>query len=173
MVLSSSDLQLRLSGGATNSDATASLGGVLSSQAVSSTTLHNVFDKITGDESNAGDTEYRIVYVRNGGSQTAENVRVYLSGNYDSGVQPSGLANDISIGVSTAKNTAASTLTNESTAPTGVTFSQVSTRAASLDFGDLDSSDYRALYLRREIGPNASAEDEATFEITIEADSAE
>ena len=110
MVLSSSDLQLRLSGGATNSDATASLGGVLSSQAVSSTTLHNVFDKITGDESNAGDTEYRIVYVRNGGSQTAENVRVYLSGNYDSGVQPSGLANDISIGVSTAKNTAASTL---------------------------------------------------------------
>ena len=175
MAITADELQLRLSGGASNTDPAASIGGAMSNTPVSATALHNIFDKVTGDESNAGDIEYRVLYIRNGNSSlTAENVKVYLSGNHDSGSQTlSGGGNDISIGLNQAVNTAAPALTNESTQPSNVTFSQPSSRTTALDVGDLTTGQWRALYIRREIAAGAAANDDATFEITIEADSAE
>lgn len=174
MAITADELQLRLSGGASNTSATASIGGAISNTAVSATALHNIFDKVTGDESNVGDIEYRVLYIRNGNSSlTAENVKVYLSQNYDSGTQTVLGPGDVSIGVNEAAGATAQTLTNEGTQPSSVTFSQPTQRSNAIDVGNLTAGQSRALYLRREIAAGASAEDNASFEITIEADSAE
>src|SRR4030095_11773878 len=80
MPIVASDLKIRLSGGAANSDPNASLGGAKSSVEVVDNTLHNIFDIVTGTESLAGDIEYRGVYLHNGpATLTAQNVRVYIS----------------------------------------------------------------------------------------------
>ena len=177
MAIDSDDLALYLSGGTGNSASAASIGGAKSTTKVNeTTTLHNIFDKVTGDESNAGDTNYRIVYVTNDhATLTAENVKVYLTNVYDSGDQGAGNGtNDITYGIIEAVNVAAQTLANENTTPTGsITFGEGATRAAALDLGNIPPTQSRALYLRRIIAAGASAEDTASFTINIEADSAE
>ena len=55
MAVTTSDLQLRYTGSA--GTAATSLGGTPSStQVVGSPTLHNIFDEVSGDESEAGAT---------------------------------------------------------------------------------------------------------------------
>ena len=179
MAIDSDDLALYLSGGSTNTAPASSIGGARSTTKVNeTTTLHNIFDKVTGDESNAGDTNYRIVYVRNDHvTLTAENVKIYLTNVYDSGDQGSGNGtNDITHTIIEAVNATAQTLANENTAPTSgstITWYEGTTRATALDLGDIPPTQARALYLRRIIAQGASAEDTASFTINIEADSAE
>ena len=166
MVLTGDDLELRLSGDTNNADPTLSIGGAISDTAVSGTLLHNIFDKIIGDESADGDTEYRILYVRNSqtGSpnNTAENVRVYVDPNY---------LDFINIGISQAKGVVAPALTDEESVPASVSFDLLDARDNSLGLGDLDRDEWRAIYLRRIITPGASAQDNASFTVNIDADS--
>ena len=176
MAIDSDDLALYLSGTSSNTSPAASIGGAKSATKINETaTLHNIFDKVTGDESNAGDVNYRIIYVTNDhATLTAENVKVYLTGVYDSGTQSMSQNKDVAFGVIEAVNVAAQTLANEDTAPTGtITWSEGGTRATALDLGDIPHGEYRALYLRRIIAAGAAAEDTASFTINIEADSAE
>lgn len=142
-----------------------SLGGARTSTEVDqTTTLHNLFDRVEGAESSAGDTNYRVIYVRNEASQTAFNVTLWLSDNNSS---------QISFGVNEAAGANAQSLTNESTAPSNVTFSQPSTRATGVDIGDLTANQARAVYLKREIAAGASAVDNATFELSAGVDTGE
>ena len=119
MPIVASDIKVRLSGGAANSDPNASLGGAKSSVEVVDNTLSNIYDQVSGSESAAGDTEYRCIYIHNGhASLTMQNVRVYISTNSTS-------PNDtweIALG-SAALNATEQTVANETTAPTAVTFS--------------------------------------------------
>lgn len=174
MAVSADDLKLRHSGGGANSNQALSIGGAISSVEVSSTSLHNLFGKVTGDKSAAGDIEYRVYFVYNAASQTAENVKVYLSENYDSGVQSiSGTTKDVSIGKAALKNADTAALSDIHTAPPGITFLQPENRASALDLGDMPAGNKYAIYLRREIAAGAAAQDNAQFEITIEADTGE
>ena len=139
-----------------------------------SATVNDWFDQVTGEESSAGDTEYRVLYVRNESATTAVAVKVHLTANYESAdgsVTTS--AGDISIGVNTAKNTAAPTPTDEDTAPTGVTFSNPANRAAGIDIGDLAEDEYRAIFVRRITDAGASAKDDATVTLRTTLDTAE
>lgn len=141
------------------------LGGARTTSEISSTALHNIFDAVSGSESAAGDTEYRVIFVRNEhASLTWQNVRVYLETNYD---------DDISVGTKVAKNTDAQDLTDESTDPTGVTWESDSTYADGLALPDLAPNDYIALYLRRVIGAGAAAQNAAAFTINVDGDTAE
>lgn len=137
----------------------------MSSTAVSTTSLlHNIFDQVSGDESADGDTEYRVIYIRNNhASLSAQNVKVYLSANPN---------DDIELGVNEAANTNAQSLSNESTAPSGVTFAN-RTSAAKLDMGNIPHTQFRALYLKRTIAAGTAADDDAEFTIEIQTDTAE
>ena len=157
--------KLKLSGGQSNTDPALSVGGAISDTEVSVTELHNIFDGIDGPDAAAGQVDYRAVFVQNDSFESL-NVKVYLSDNYDSGSQPSGVDSDISIGISTSKNSNALT----GSPPSGVAFSQPVDAASARDMGAMNHGEYRVLYIRREVAAGAFVQDEARFEITVKGD---
>ena len=148
MAIVSTDINYRLSGGAANSDTAASLGGVKSSTAAS-----NYFDDVSSAEASAGDTEYRCVYVHNShGSLTLIGAKVWIQANTPSG------DTDVAIGLgSSAVNGTEQTVVDESTAPTGVTFSQPTTFAGGLSIGDIPFGQHKAVWVRRVVNSGAAA----------------
>src|ERR1041385_1698976 len=139
MPIASSDIKIFLSGGSGNSDPNASLGGVKSSTEVTDNTLNNLFDDVSGTESNAGDTEYRCVYVYNNhGTLSMQNTHVYISSNTSS----ADTTFDIAL-AGEGVNATAETVANENTAPVGESFSAPTTYAAGLDMGTIDRKSTR------------------------------
>ena len=65
MAITSSDLEFYLSGGSSNSNPNAALGGAISSSAITNASDNNLFDDVTGDEADSGDSEYRCSYINN------------------------------------------------------------------------------------------------------------
>lgn len=166
MAIAQSDIQLRLSGGGSNGDPTAALGGAKSSSSISSTILHNIFDRVSGDESAAGDVEYRILYIHNNHSSlAAQNVKVWLHSNP---------LNDIDLGFKEAVNATAGSIADEDTAPSGVSWSTAPTSSSKVDVAtSIPAGQHRALYLRRTIAAGTAADDDAEFEVRVQIDTSE
>ena len=148
MAIVSTDIKYRLSGGLANTDPAASLGGVKSS-----TDASNYFDDVSSAEASAGDTEYRCVYVHNNhGSLTLIGAKVWIQANTPSG------DTDVSIGLGTsAVNGTEQTVADESTAPSGVSFSQPTTFAGGLSIGDIPAGQHKAVWVRRVVNSGAAA----------------
>lgn len=72
------NLIFTLTGGASNADPAASLGGVGSSQELSATALNNLFDNVQPAEAVAGDVEYRAIDILNNGDEAAVSVEFYF-----------------------------------------------------------------------------------------------
>ena len=161
MPIVASDIKYRLSGGAANANPDASLGGAKSSVDVPS----DLFDDVDSTESAAGDTEYRVIYVHNNhGSLTLQNAVIWLTANTT--------GNRIAIGVGTAAiNGTEQTLANESTAPSGVTFSQPASKGAGLALGSIPAGQHKAVHIRRTVAASTSAADD-TFSLRVEGDTA-
>jgi hypothetical protein len=166
MAITASDIEFRLSGGSGNSDPNASLGGAISSTAVSGTALNNLFDNVSGDENAASDVEYRCFYVRNShGSLTWESVVVWISAETAGGAA-------IAIGLGTsAVNGTEQTVANEGTAPTSVTFSAPTTKGAGLSIGNIPAGQHKAVWVRR-TAANTAALDNDGATIRAEGDTA-
>lgn len=128
MPISASNLKWFLSGGASNSDPTLSIGGAVSSVQLSSTALHNLFDRVTGDEAETGVTRYRLLYFKNMDADSdglMEPVTLYFSGLPING-------DTIKAGLSAqGKNAAATAIADENTAPAGVSFTAPVSKASS------------------------------------------
>lgn len=76
-IISSSDITYNLSGGASNSDPDASLGGDISNFTIS---LERLFDNVTPDETLEGLTEYRCIYIKNNSTiASLYNSEIYIS----------------------------------------------------------------------------------------------
>lgn len=165
MPLITGDFATRLSGGAGNASGNASLGGVKSANAAS-TTVDALFDQVSSAEALAGDVEYRCVYLHNGNaSSTMLNPVVWISSNTPS------TSTTIDIGVgSAAVNVTEQTVANESTAPTGVTFSAPSTQGAGLALGDIPAGQHKAIWLRRTINAATPATASDPFTLNYAAD---
>lgn len=161
MPITSAEIQYRLSGGAANANANASLGGAKSSQAVPL----NFFDDVTSAESAAGDIEYRCFYVHNANATLAlQNAVVWIQANTP--------GNRIAIGVgSSAVNGTEQTVANENTAPTSVTFTQPANKGAGLALGNIPAGQHRAVWVRRTIAAASSASND-TYTIRVEGDTA-
>lgn len=159
MPIISTDIQYRLSGGASNSDAAASLGGIISSNAAPA----GIFDNVSSGEAAAGDVEYRCFYIRNGhGSLTLLGAKVWIQANTPSG----DTTIDIGLG-SAAISGNEQTIADESTAPIGgVTFAAAANEAAALSIGDLAPGATRSVWVRRTVGAAAAA---ASDSFTIRA----
>lgn len=156
MPIVTADIEYRLSGGAANTSPAAALGGARSTAAgglITSGVDNNLFDDVTGDESAAGDIEYRCFYVRNAhGSITWQAVKIWLdsltsssSTELDIGLDPAGV------------NGTATTIANESAAPAGVAFSRPTTKGAGLAVGDIPAGQHIAVWVRRTVDSGATA----------------
>ena len=161
MPIIANEIVYRLSGGAANANANASLGGAKSSTVVPAA----LFDDVTSAESAAGDTEYRCIYVHNAnGTLTMQNAVLWITANTT--------ANRIAVGVgSSAVNGTEQTVADENTAPTGVTFSQPTTKGAAIALGNIPAGQHRAVWLRRAITA-ASAASNDTYSLRVECDTA-
>lgn len=164
MAIVTADIEYRLSGGAANSSPAASLGGAKSSTVVGS----DLFDDVASGESSAGDTEYRCVYVHNDhGSLTMESAKVWIQANTPS---PDTV---IAIGVGTAAiNGTEQTVADESTAPSGVTFSSPTSEGTSLSLGNIPFSQHKAVWIRRTVTAGASAYNSDSFTLRVKCDTA-
>lgn len=168
MPIASSDILLKYSVAAAAGDTTAgtaatSLGDQVSTTAITTAQLNNLFDNVSGAESAAGDVEYRCVFVHNNhatltylGCQVAIASQVSGGGTIDIGVDTTAAS---AKGSSSAQ---ALTVANESTAPSGVTFS-----GGPITLGDLAAGEVRAFWLRRTVSAGASAvNDNVVLDIT-------
>ena len=160
MAIISTDIKYRLSGGSSNTAPAASLGGVKSS-----TDASNYFDDVSSAEASAGDTEYRCIYVHNNhGSLTLIGAKIWIQANTPSG------DTDVAIGLgSSAVNGTEQTIADESTAPTGVTFSQPTTFAGGLSIGDIPSGQHKAIWVRRVVNSAAAAYSDS-FTLRVQGD---
>lgn len=155
----------RLSGGAANSDPNASLGGVLSTTTLAGS---NLFDNVTGDESAAGDVEYRGVYVVNNGSVDLQSAVVWIQTNTPDA------DTTVDIGLATqGPNATMSTIANENTAPSpAVTWSAPSTKGAGLSLGTLTPGQRYGVWVRRTVNAGAAPYNGDTFTLRVEGDTA-
>lgn len=162
MPITSTDIKLRLSGGAANSNPNASLGGAKSTTEMG-TALHNLFDIVSDGETTAGDTEYRCIYIHNAhATLTMQSTRVWISSNTPS------TDTQAEIGLGTAAiNGTEQTVADESTAPTGVTFGLAANEGAALTIGDIPPGQHKAVWVKRVVAEGAAAynDDQATISV--------
>lgn len=163
MAIISTDIQYRLSGGASNGAAAASLGGAKSSTAMPS----GIFDDVSSAEATAGDVEYRCVYIHNNhGTLTLVSPKVWLQANTPSATTT------VAIGLGTsAQGETEQTVADEQTAPSGVTFSEPADYAGGIALGDIPAGGSRALWLRRTVTAGTAAIND-TFTLRTQGDTA-
>lgn len=168
MPIVSTDIQYRLSGGASNTDPNASLGGVKSTTQITDNTLNNLWDNISGAEATAGRTEYRCIYIHNGhASLTFQTPVIWIQSLTTSADDEV----DIAVG-SSAVNGTEQTVANETTAPTGVTFSRPVTKGAGLALSDIPAGQHRAVWIKRTVNAGAAAINSNSYTIRVEGETA-
>jgi len=168
MPIIAADIKRYLSGGAANADPNASLGGARSSVEVVDATIGNLFDNIDSTEATAGDTEYRCLYIKNThATLTLQAAKIWIQTNTPSADTA------IRIGLGTAAiNATEQTVADESTAPSGVTFSTAVNEAAALVIGDLIAGAHKAIWYERVVGAAAAAYNADSVTVRIKGDTA-
>jgi hypothetical protein len=160
MPVLSSEIQMFLSGGASNTVPNSSTGGVRSSQQVVNATLENLFDNVSGAEASAGLTEYRGVFIRNtNASITLETAKIWVQT-----VTPS-IHTEIAIVLDSAATGATATmsggtpLANTTTAPTTITgsFGTPTSEATAVVIGNIPAGQQKGVWLRRIVTAGATA----------------
>jgi len=161
MAIVAGDIVKYLSGGAANTTANLSLGGAGNAAAtITSAVSNNLFDDTSGAESTSGATDYRCIYIKNThATLTYSSASVFISASPTAGVT-------VDIGLDPiGVNGTATTIANEATVPTGVTFSHP-VAAGTLSLGSLAPGDFYAVWIKRTIAP-ATAGAAATFDLGV------
>jgi len=141
-------LQLRLSGGAGNTNPNASLGGVMSTTSIVDAVDNNLFDDISRKEVIVGKTEYRCYYVFNSsGSTPVHGAFLFIDDFPDistvtMGLDPVGSGDGVATGV-------AQTIALEDTTPTGVTFENAGEFIVKVPLPTLRSLEGQAIWVKR------------------------
>ncbi len=166
MAIVAGNIDYHLSG-ATGTPAT-SLGGAIHATEITDATTHNLFDIVSSAEASAGDTEYRCFYVKNAhGTLTLQDAEVYITTNTPS----TDTAVRIALGTS-AVNGTEQTVGDESTAPSGVSWSTAAGSGNSLSIGDIPAGEHKAIWVERVVSASASAYDDDNVVITVVGDTA-
>lgn len=171
-MIATTDIKFRLTGGASNISAAASLGGAVSTVAGGivpiTKTLNSEFDDISGDEAFAGDIEYRCFTFKNEhATLTAVDGKLFVA-------QDSTSANTaMSIGLDpSGKSGTATTISTESDAPAGVTFSAPTSKATGISVPDLAPGEYINVWVKRVVTAGMAAIDDDNWIIELDIDSA-
>jgi len=151
-------LEIRLTGGAGNSDPNASLGGVMSSTALSGTPMNNLFDNVDPDEAVAGDIEYRAVDIYNTGDAPATSVKVYT-------VDTTSPDTEVNIG----PDAGTQSIVDESTAPDDPSISFGHHDSANkLSLSDIDDGAAQRLWIKRTVTALAGNMSNDLFTLKVE-----
>jgi len=176
MAIAETDLIWRLSGGAANTSAAASLGGAMSTVGggiiTKTKTFNSMFDDISGAEAAAGDVEYRGIYITNVHATLGLTTpKVWIETNAAN-------ANDmIDIGLDLAGVDATmDDIADESTAPSpAVTFGHACTTYATglaLSATLTASTGKAGIWIRRTITAAMTADDDEWFTLKVQGDTA-
>lgn len=157
MAILATNLILRLSGGASNSDPDLALGGVMSTTTAISPTVaeSNMFADIEAAEALAGSTKYRGEYLLN----THGTISLTSSAVWISTQTPS---TDTIIAIALAGegvNATMETVADEDTAPIGESFTSPATFGAGLSTGTVAAGERYGVWVRRIVSAVASAYD--------------
>lgn len=175
MAIVAADIVWRLSGGAGNTNPSASLGGAMSTAAggiiTPTKTFNSVFDDLSGAETAAGDVNYRCIYATNThGTLGLTTPKLVLSANV------ANIKDMIDVGLDlVGVNGTADTIVNEVTAPDpAVTFSH-----ACVDYANglalsatLAVGQKVAIWIRRTVTAGMGADDDENWTTEIQGDSA-
>jgi hypothetical protein len=162
MAVTQSDIEFRLSGGSSNSDPNASIGGIMSSTEIVDDTVANLFDNVTGGEAASGSVEYRCFYIVNThGTDSLSGVKLWIESNtpsadtvIDIALDPAGIGDGASTGVAVTPSPL-----DELTAPGGVSFELSPLpvdESTAIEIGDLDAGEAQAVWVRRTVSASAS-----------------
>lgn len=164
MPITPAQIEIRMSGGASNTAAVSSLGGTKSNTGFT-TSAFNAFDTVSGAEAASGDTEYRCFYVHNANpTLTAQNTIIWFTANT--------AGNWLTAGVGTsAVNGTEQTVVDENTAPTGITFTSAPNAGAAVSLGSIPPGQHRAFWMRRVV-PAGAAAASYTFAVRVTCESA-
>lgn len=155
MAITAADIKWKFSVAAAAGNTTAgtpagSLGDQISTTEITDATLHNLFDVVTGDENAASDVEYRCIFIHNAhASLTWENVVVWLSAETGGGAEAAIAVDGVAASAIGSGSPQADVVANESTAPSGETFSSPVTKGTGLSVGNLAAGECRAIWIRR------------------------
>lgn len=171
MPIVAADIEYRLSGGASNTDPDAALGGAMSTVGgglITTAVLNNLFDDVSGAEASAGDTEYRCIYIKNDhGSLTLQGAVIWIQTETPSA---DSLVN-IALG-GEGLNGTAEIIADESTAPVGESFTHPTTKGAGLALGDMAFGDFFPVWVERVISGGAAAADNDGPTLRVEGETA-
>lgn len=178
MAITAADILFKLSVAAAAGDTTAqadpnaSLGDQISTTQITDATLHNLFDKVTGDDNAASDVEYRCFFVHNNhASLTWENVKVWISSETAGGASAAIGLDPAGVTAKGLGSAQAAVIANEDTAPAGVAFTAPTTKSTGLTIGDIAAGSVAAIWIRR-TAANSAALDTDGVVIRCEGDTA-
>lgn len=179
MPIVSTDIIFKLSitsGSAGNSlaqaNANQSLGKYISTSAIASGSLNNLYDNISGAENAASNSDYRCIFVHNSHSTlTLQAAVAWISAEVPGGA-------DCFIGVDPAaaspigqSSNQAAAIGDELTAPGGVTFTNPTTKSGGIVLGDIPPGQCKAIWMKRSAtNSTALSNDGAT--VRVEGDTA-
>lgn len=178
MAIAASDIKFKLSttaGSAGNSNTStpaASLGKYISTTELSGTALNNLFDDISGDENAASDVEYRCIFIHNShASLTYQSPKVWLSAEVANGASIAIAIDGVAASAIGSGSAQADQVADESTAPSGESFSAPTSKGTGLSLGDLPAGQCRAIWVRRTAANNAALDNDGVT-IAVEGDTA-
>jgi hypothetical protein len=170
LAILTTDIHYRFSGTSGTGTANGSLGGAKASNQMTTDTSQNIFDNVTGTESQAGDIEYRCFFVHNAhATLTLVNAQIWFVSNTTSGDDTVDMAlGNVAVGTSSEQ-----TIANESTAPSSpsLTFSNP-TSGSPLTIGNIPPGEHKGIWLRRTVNAGAAAFTNNQFSWIVEGETA-
>lgn len=167
MPISSSEIKFYLSGGASNSDPLASIGGAISSTLA----LQNLFANVNSTDAASGKTYYRCIYVKNtNATLTWENAKIWFQSNTPSTTTEAYMALDGNGLNATAEGPKA----DQYTAPSGEVFNSPapSSAATALTLGNIPAGQYYAVWIKLVVDAASVATANDGFTIRVVGDTA-
>lgn len=164
--VTASDIKFYHSGGASNNQGTADLGGAISAVEIPSGTANNLWDDVTNAERVAGDTEYRCIYIKNtSAGGTWKTPVVWIDSQETKGTAA------IALDSAAVGATAASSSADENTAPASpaVNWGTLTSKAAGTAIADIGPGGYKAIWIKRQVTANIGGGSDS-ISIRVEGD---
>lgn len=178
MAITAGDLLFKFSvktgvaGNATAGTADGSLGKYVSTTQLTDATLHNLFDRVTGDENAASEAEYRCIFVHNAhATLTWLSPVVWLVSETAGGAVAAISVDTTAASAIGSVGAQAKEVADENTAPAAQAFTAPITKATGLALGDIPAGSCRAVWVRR-TAANSAALDLDGVVVRCEGDTA-
>lgn len=160
--LTSNDIRFYYSGGATNTVASKSLGGLKSACEVPASSMNTIFDNVSSSEASSGRIEYRAIYVTNVNPYiTLSSAVLWIDTNTPA-------ADNIEIAIADSNGTSTVSVANETVSPSGFSFTSPSSKAAGLSIGSLPPNSSRCIWIKRVVSPQTSSYASNYFSLRVE-----